>query len=98
LILLALIIISCICVGVGVAALASYPLYWGLLAGWLCPSVAVVTSITALAICPRYWANRTNNTTTRLKRPEAAIDVGDRFEAYAFDGNDRPHSFSSDDT
>jgi hypothetical protein len=42
LILFSLITIVCICLGVGVAALASYPLYWGLLAGWLCPSVAIM--------------------------------------------------------
>ena len=64
-ILLSLITISCICVGVGVAALASYPLYWGLLAGWLCPSVAVVASITALATGPTYWANRTKRGSRR---------------------------------
>jgi len=28
--------------GAGVAALASCPLYWGLLAGWLCPSVVLM--------------------------------------------------------
>ena len=64
-ILLSLITISCICVGVGVAALASYPLYWGLLAGWLCPSVAVVALITALATGPTYWANRTKRGSRR---------------------------------
>jgi hypothetical protein len=41
-ILLSLMTISCICVGMGIAALASYPLYWGLLAGWLCPSVVII--------------------------------------------------------
>jgi len=39
-ILLSLINIVCIGVGVEVAVLASYPLYWGLFAGRLCPSVA----------------------------------------------------------
>jgi hypothetical protein len=38
------------------------------------------------------------STTTRLKQPEAAIDADDRFEAYAFDGIDRPHSCALDDT
>ena len=47
--LLLLMNVVCIGVGVGIAALVSYPLYWGLLAGWLCPSVAVVALITALA-------------------------------------------------
>jgi len=41
-ILLLLINVFCICVGVGIAALASYPLYLGLLAGWLCPSVMLM--------------------------------------------------------
>jgi hypothetical protein len=41
-ILLLLINVVCIGVGVGIAALASYPLYWGLLAGWLCPSVMLM--------------------------------------------------------
>jgi hypothetical protein len=41
-ILLLLMNVVCIGVGVGVAALASYPLYWGLLAGWLCPSVVLM--------------------------------------------------------
>ena len=36
-ILLLLTSVICIGVGVGIAALASYPLYWGLLAGWLFP-------------------------------------------------------------
>jgi hypothetical protein len=76
--LLLLIIISCIGVGVGVAALASYPLYWGLLVGWLCPSVVVVASITVLATCPRYWANRTNRGSRRYwlsGRSRAKIDA-----------------------
>ena len=41
-ILLLLINLVCICVGVGAAALASHPLYLGLLAGWLFPSVVLV--------------------------------------------------------
>jgi hypothetical protein len=41
-ILLLLINVVCICVGGGIAALASYPLYWGILAGWLCPSVVLM--------------------------------------------------------
>jgi hypothetical protein len=43
-ILLSLILFSVfsICVGVGVTALGNYPLYWGLLAGWLCPSVVLM--------------------------------------------------------
>ena len=40
--LLLLMNVICIGVGVGIAALASYPLYWGLLAGWLCPSVVLM--------------------------------------------------------
>ena len=52
-ILLSLITISCICVGVGVAALASYPLYWGLLAGWLCPSVVIMLMVPPYLVIDR---------------------------------------------
>ena len=31
-----------ICMGLGIAALTGYPLFWGLLAGWLCPAVALM--------------------------------------------------------
>jgi len=53
LILLSLITISCICVGVGVAALASYPLYWGLLSGWLCPSVVIMLGVPSYIVIGR---------------------------------------------
>ena len=52
-ILLSLITISCICVGVGVAALASFPLYWGLLAGWLYPSVVLMLVIPSYIVIDR---------------------------------------------
>jgi hypothetical protein len=34
--------IVCICAGMGGASLAGYPLYWGLLAGWVCPAVVLM--------------------------------------------------------
>jgi hypothetical protein len=52
-ILLSLVNVVCICVGVGVAALASYPLYWGLLAGWLCPSVAFMLVMLSYIVTDR---------------------------------------------
>jgi hypothetical protein len=53
LILLSLINVVCICVAVGVAALTSYPLYWGLLAGWLCPSVVLMLMILSYIVIDR---------------------------------------------
>ena len=52
-ILLSLITIVCICLGVGVAALASYPLYWGLLAGWLCPSAVFMLVMLSYIVTDR---------------------------------------------
>jgi hypothetical protein len=52
-ILLSWITISYICVGMGIAALAGYPLYWGLLAGWLCPSVAIMLVVPSYMVISR---------------------------------------------
>ena len=53
LLLLILTSVFSICVGVGVAALTNYPLYWGLLAGWLCPSVVLMLMMSSYIVKDR---------------------------------------------
>lgn len=59
-ILLLLINVVCICMGVGIAALTSYPLYWGLLAGWLCPSVVLMLVMLPYIVIDKACRHRHN--------------------------------------
>jgi hypothetical protein len=58
--LLLLINVVCIGMGVGVAALASYPLYWGVLAGWLCPSVVLMLVMLPYIVIDKTHRHRRN--------------------------------------
>jgi hypothetical protein len=48
-----LVTVICICMGVGAAALGGYPLYLGLLAGWLC-----LPAVVAIVLLPRLVMNK----------------------------------------
>jgi len=59
-ILLLLINVVCICVGLGVVALAGFPLYLGLLAGWLCPSVLLMLVMLPYLVMDKAHRHRHN--------------------------------------
>jgi hypothetical protein len=60
-ILLLLINVICIGVGVGVTALADYPLYLGLLAGWLTPSVVLMLVMLSYIVTDPSHRRRNNH-------------------------------------
>ena len=68
-ILLLLMNVVCIGVGVGVAALASYPLYWGLLAGWLCPSVVLMLVMLPYIVIAKTHRHRRHPSVVRWREP-----------------------------
>jgi len=65
---------ACMCVGMSAAWLIGYPLYYGLLAGWLCPSVVIIAVLLPRVMMRRRteahsW--RTTRSSSRSLRPVA---------------------------